>query len=197
MFKSDLFFYVFVTFILVICLRVYWQQQNVDLKCILSSVDKQVYCVRDRIRTQEAADLLATVTVRLKKLVAYVDKKYPKDKRVQRLVANFNPKKISETLPTSEHTAYSEDKGAKLAFCLSKYSHGETLIDLNTLTFVGIHELSHIMTKSIGHKQEFWKNFQFLLKEAYVIHVYRPEDYKKKNQSYCGMTITDNPYYDL
>ena len=22
-------------------------------------------------------------------------------------------------------------------------------------------------------------------------------DYKKENQSYCGMTITDNPYYDI
>ena len=27
--------------------------------------------------------------------------------------------------------------------------------------------------------------------------VYTPVDYKKKNQRYCGMNITDNPYYDL
>ena len=36
---------------------------------------------------------------------------------LERLVKNFNPTKVSETLPTSKYTAYSEDKGKKLAFC--------------------------------------------------------------------------------
>jgi len=27
--------------------------------------------------------------------------------------------------------------------------------------------------------------------------VYHPVDYKNKPQPYCGMTITDNPYYDV
>jgi len=71
------------------------------------------------------------------------------------------------------------------------------LIDENTLTFVAIHELAHVMTESVGHKTEFWQNFKFLLKNAVNIKLYTPIDYKKKNQKYCGMTITDNPYYDL
>ena len=33
------------------------------------------------------------------------------------MAKKFNPRKISETLPTSEFTAYSENKGEKLAFC--------------------------------------------------------------------------------
>jgi hypothetical protein len=53
------------------------------------------------------------------------------------------------------------------------------------------------MTKSVGHKQEFWKNFKFMLQEAEDAGVYSPEDYKKENKSYCGMVISDNPYYDL
>ena len=36
------------------------------------------------------------------------------------MVENFNPTTIKETLPTSEYTAYSENKGEKLAFCLNK-----------------------------------------------------------------------------
>ena len=32
--------------------------------------------------------------------------------------------------------------------------------------FVALHELSHVMTVSVGHTQEFWENFKFLLKEA-------------------------------
>ena len=29
------------------------------------------------------------------------------------------------------------------------------------------------------------------------IEIYKPVDYKKNPKKYCGMTITDNPYYDL
>jgi hypothetical protein len=145
----------------------------------------------------EAADLLANVTQKMKDLVEYMHKKYPNNPDVERLVKGFNPKKISETLPTSELTAYSENKGEKIAFCLNKTKSGNTLIELNTLTFVAIHELSHIMTKSIGHKQEFWNNFKFLLQNAKKAGIYTPVDYKSKPENYCGMTITDNPYFDL
>jgi hypothetical protein len=123
--------------------------------------------------------------------------KHPEDPRVKRLVEGFNPKKISETLPTSELTAYSENKGEKLAFCLNTTKNGNKLIDVNTLTFVALHELSHIMTESIGHKQDFWQNFKFLLTNAKDAKIYQPVDYKKNPKQYCGMTINDNPYYDL
>ena len=99
-------------------------------------------------------------------MVAYMNEKHADDDRVKRLVKGFNPKKISETLPTSELTAYSENKGEKIAFCLNTTKDGDKLIDINTLTFVALHELSHIMTTSIGHKQEFWANFKFLLENA-------------------------------
>ena len=83
-------------------------------------------------------------------------------------------------------------------FCLNTSKKQDAkLIDLNTLTFVAIHELSHIMTKSEGHKQIFWQNFKFLLTEAKEANIYKPEDYKKEPKPYCGMDITDNPYYDL
>jgi hypothetical protein len=102
-----------------------------------------------------------------------------------------------ETLPTSEYTAYSENKGEKLAFCLNRKKEDNTnLIDESTLTFVAIHELSHIATKSIGHKQEFWDNFKFLLENAKESGIHNPVDYKKNPREYCGMSIHDNPYYD-
>jgi predicted metal-dependent hydrolase len=62
--------------------------------------------------------------------------------------------------------------------------------------FVAIHELSHIATKSIGHKTEFWDNFKFLLENAKQAGIHSPTDYKKKPVEYCGMDIKDNPYYD-
>ena len=53
------------------------------------------------------------------------------------------------------------------------------------------------MTLSVGHKQEFWENFKFLLEGATEIGIYVPEDYKEKPREYCSMMIKDNPYYDV
>jgi len=197
LFKQNLFFYILVGFILLICLKIYYESDAFQLKCIIASKDGNRYCVRDRNKLEPAANLLASVTQRCKDLVKYMGEKHPNDDRAKRLVQGFNPKKITETLPTSELTAYSENKGEKIAFCLNKNKVDDDLIDLNTLTFVAIHELSHIMTSSIGHKQEFWENFKFLLMNAKEAGIYDPVDYKKKPKEYCGMTINDNPYYDL
>ena len=196
-YKKDMFFYIMLSFIFIICLKIYYDSDAYNLKCIISNVDGNTYCVRERAKLELASDLLAKVTKKCTDLVNYVAKKYPKDEDVQRLKKNFNPTRISETLPTSEHTAYSENKGEKLAFCLNTTKEGNKLIDLNTLTFVAIHELSHVMTKSEGHKQVFWQNFKFLLENAKEANIYQPINYKKEPKEYCGMNITDNPYYDL
>jgi hypothetical protein len=195
--KENILGYILIAFILFFIAKMYLESDSYNLKCIISSVDGNRYCVRDRKKLDQAADMLANVTKKCKMLVYYMKEKYPEDSRVEKLVKGFNPKSISETLPTSELTAYSENKGEKIAFCLNKKKEQDKMIDLNTLTFVAIHELSHIMTTSIGHKQEFWNNFKFLLENAKHAHIYNPIDYKKKPQEYCGMTITDNPYYDL
>lgn len=196
-YKKNGFFYIMLGFVLLVCLKMYYDSDIYNLKCIISNVDGNTYCVRERAKLELASNLLANVTKKCKDLVNYVAKKYPDDEDVQRLKKNFNPTRISETLPTSEHTAYSENKGEKIAFCLNTTKEGNKLIDLNTLTFVAIHELSHVMTKSEGHKQVFWQNFKFLLENAKESKIYQPVDYKKKPQEYCGMKITDNPYYDL
>jgi hypothetical protein len=195
--KSDILCYIIIAVVIFLGLKVYYNSDAYNLKCIISDVDGEKYCVRERAKLQLAADLLATVTQKCKDLVAYVGKKYPNNEDVQRLVQKFNPTTISETLPTSELTAYSENKGEKIAFCLNTTKNGNKLIDINTLTFVAIHELSHIMTVSEGHKQIFWQNFKFLLENAKKAGIYNPVDYKKTPESYCGMSITDNPYYDL
>jgi hypothetical protein len=153
--------------------------------------------VRERKKLNEAADLLATVTTKCKELVELMHKKYPEREEVKRLVKGFRPDKITETLPTSTLTAYSENKGEKIAFCLNNKKNGTSLIDINTLTFVAIHELSHVMTVSIGHKQEFWENFKFLLVNASEAGIYTPVNYSEKPKEYCGMEITDNPFFDM
>jgi hypothetical protein len=195
--KHSIFFYIFVVFVLLFCLKIYYESDAYNLKCIISSKDGNTYCVRERDKLELAADLLATVTGKCKEMVKYMHEKHPDDDRVKLLVKGFNPKKICETLPTSTLTAYSENKGEKIAFCLNTTKKGNKLIDIETLTFVALHELSHIMTSSVGHKQDFWQNFKFLLENAKAANIYQPVNYKKQPKEYCGMKINDNPYYDL
>tara|TARA_Y100000992_G_C21189053_1_gene454640 strand:+ start:281 stop:874 length:594 start_codon:yes stop_codon:yes gene_type:complete len=197
MLKINILGYILIAIIFILCLKIYLESDTFNLRCIISEVDGNKYCVRERSKITLAADLLAKVTENMKELVKYVEKKYPDEERVKRLVNNFNPVKIRETLPTSKLTAYSENKGEKIAFCLTTQKQNQELIDIETLTFVAIHELSHVMSVSIGHKKEFWDNFKFLLEEAKEANIYHPVDYKKNPQEYCGMTISDSPYYDL
>lgn len=197
MFKSTVLFWCVIILFCGICLRIYYESDMFQLKCIISDVDGHKYCVRERPMLHKAANLLAEVTRKMRELVEYVKIKHPNNENVKLLVKNFNPKKVSETLPTSELTAYSENKGEKIAFCLNKTKDGDKLIDINTLTFVAIHELGHLMTTSYGHKQDFWLNFKFLLENAKKAGIYDPINYKKYPQRYCGMEISDSPYYDL
>ena len=188
-----------VVLILGLSVKMYWESDYFQLKCIVSTVNGKKYCVRDRRELNKAADLLAKTTDNLNSLVAYLKDNHEDKENVSRLVKNYNPKKIMEILPTSEFTAYSENKGEKIAFCLNKESKDDVngkLIDLNTLMFVALHELSHLATKSIGHTDEFWSNFKFILQESVKINIYDPEDYKNTETNYCGMEINDNPFYD-
>jgi hypothetical protein len=196
--SNTLFNVILIIFIIIIATKLYLNSDTFNLRCIISDVNGNTYCVRDRNKLDLAADRLAHVNNNLNKLVNHLSKKYPENDNVQRLINGYNPKKIYETLPTSEFTAYSENKGEKLAFCLDteKNSKGR-LIDMNTLMYVALHEVSHIATKSVGHTDEFWSNFKFMITEAKAINIYNPIDYKKEPARYCGMNITDNPYYDV
>ena len=196
--KVNTFGIIIILFIILVGLKIYYESDVFNLRCIVSNVDGRKYCVRERRNIQKASNLLASTTDKMSSLVEYMGNKYSNRENVNRLVENFNPSTIKETLPTSEYTAYSENKGEKLAFCLNKKkTDNDNLIDSNTLTFVAIHELSHIMSATVGHNDEFWNNFKFLLDNAVDMGIYTPIDYKKNPKNYFGMDITDNPYYDL
>ena len=181
-----------------IVLKFYVESDFFNLTCHKSDLDNQHYCVRHRNDIDSAVNLLATINKKNKKLIRHVKNKYPDQDNVKRLVERYNPRKLVEINPLSEHTAYSENKGEKLAFCLTRQKNiNSNKIDKNTLTFVAIHELAHIASKTVGHNEEFWTNFKFLLDNAVEINIYDPIDYKNEPVEYCGMEINDNPYYDL
>ena len=160
----NIFGYILSFLIVLLSLQIYTKSATYNLKCIESTKDGNEYCVRRRENIQTAADLLAEVSTRMSKLVLHMKSQYPDRDNVYRLSNNYNPDYIRETLPSSDLTAYSENKGETIAFCLNvKKKTSNNFVDINTLTFVAIHELGHVMSKTVGHNDEFWENFKFLL----------------------------------
>ena len=64
------------------------------------------------------------------------------------------------------------------------------------MMFVAIHELAHLMSKSIGHTAEFWDNMRFLLEKGISTGLYNHIDFGKHPEDYfVGIKITDTPLY--
>lgn len=92
-FNNHIFNIVLVIFIIIVGSKLYFNSDTFNLRCIISDVNGNKYCVRDRNKLELAADRLAHVNNNLNKLVNHLSKKYPDKKNVQRLVNGYNPKK--------------------------------------------------------------------------------------------------------
>jgi hypothetical protein len=121
----------------------------------------------------------------------HLEKSYGKDdKRVMLLKKNFRPDRLKEGVTTPGYTSYSVNKGEQIILCLR---NNDELVDINTLFFVVLHEFAHLATESIGHTEEFWDNFRWILEESINIGLYIKQDFNIKNVEYCGMSITSSP----
>lgn len=194
-----------VFFLLLVILAVFYLylEQKALQVIYIEAYNGKRYLVRDQKDKQDAAKLLADIASNCQILVdyVYVNRETFKTRKVdiERLHKNFRPDAISESSPNNNYTSYSINKGEKIVFCLRKKkgSHKNELMDLNTMMFVAIHELAHLMTKSIGHTPEFWDNMKFLLQQGIKkdVNVYEKQDFANNPEQYCGMTITDSPLY--
>ncbi len=167
---------------------------------IKSNVDGKIYRVRDMPDKQRAADLMAQIRLNMQKLKIHLESTYPDKEQVKQLMRNYRADASSmfESTPDADYTSYSVNKGEAVHFCLRQRNdeNHEKLVDLDIMTFVAIHEMAHMITKTIGHGPDFWNNFGWLLQEAEKIKIYTPRDFSAHPVSYCGMKITDQPKYD-
>ena len=167
--------------------------KNIHMTTINSSIDGRSYTVRKLPDKQDAADILATISKHLSRLVDHVYTHNRDREGVDQLKHNFNSRNITENPSGGQYTAYSVNKGEELSLCLRNIKD-ETFININLITFVSIHELSHIMTDEVGHTPKFWNNMRFLIEVGEQLGIYTPEDYKKNPQIYCGQEINSTPY---
>jgi hypothetical protein len=175
-----------------------YKKTSHEMAAVQSTVDGQRYVVRNLPDKQEAADRLARVRAKLLRLMKDLQQSHPDKPFVKQMVRNFDadPARFSESTPDASYTSYSVNKGEKVYMCLRQRNEREELVDENVITFVALHELSHIGTSDVGHTPQFWNNFGWLLKRAEEIQIYEFQDFSAHPVEYCGIRITDQPTYD-
>tara|TARA_Y100000389_G_scaffold202898_1_gene249646 strand:- start:7132 stop:7701 length:570 start_codon:yes stop_codon:yes gene_type:complete len=185
--KEFAFFFISVIIIFMIIQKI---DKDKDILEITSEIDNRIYIVRKLPDGKEAADRLAKIN---KNIITLLDSLNEKDRDgIATLKKRFNPDKLSETGLGAKYTSYSVNKGEEIAICVRQPNN--TFIDDNTVMFVVIHELAHVMTKSVGHTTEFWDNMAYLLERGEELGIYNPKNYKEHPVDYCGMEINTTPY---
>lgn len=162
---------------------------------VQSTVDGHTYRVQNLPDKQEAANRIATLRAKLVKFIDWYksDPSAMSDPRVKIMVERFNPNNFVENDIDSSTTSYSENKGEKIVVCIRDKRPPYPFVDENTVTFVLLHEMAHLMSTTIGHTPEFWANFKRILHDAVQCGIYTSVNYTRSPVEYCGMTITDSP----
>jgi predicted metal-dependent hydrolase len=166
--------------------------KNMGLEYVRSTIDNELYYVQSKDDKQAAADTLAILKIKLKKIADHLLRNFPSSNCTKNLKNNYNKfKNLSENNDTRYNTSYTVNKGEEMVLCIRQSN--DTIVPINDLTFVALHELGHICTASMDHTPEFWTNFSFLLQEAIKLQIWDYIDYDKRPVDYCGIMITDTP----
>ena len=128
-----------------------------------------------------AANKLHQLYLQGLRLVNLLAKKYPQ------LPAIYQAMEWKEGHNLGPYPAYTINKGDTISICL-RQPNGQW-VDINTLMYVLIHEITHIVTHSYGHAQEFWDNMKYIIEIASANNLYYPVNYKLNPVKYCGMII--------
>jgi hypothetical protein len=166
-----------------------------NLVYVKSKQNNKDYLVQDLPDRQEAADRMASIQTKLETLIRRYkdDPATNAEPRIQTMIERFNPENMCESNIRDSTTSYSEDKGQRIVICLRQKTAGYPFVDENTVMFVVLHEMAHLMTSSIGHTPEFWANFRRMLHDAIGVSIYTPVNYTHSPVPYCGIQITDSP----
>ena len=185
---------VFCVAIISLVVYLYLTAYSPSLIYVRSTEDSKLHLVQNKPDKVDAANLFAEIKRRNTELVKkFVEKFGDEDGRVNTLAKRYRDDSIREAVPKVNQTSYSLNKGEKIVICVRSKDSKSQLTDINTVMFVVLHELAHLMTLSIGHNDEFWENFRFILAHAIEWKLYTVKKKKKKPKPYCGIKITESP----
>lgn len=158
--------------------------------------DKEYHVERYSPSRYESLNTLIQIRKKLDQLVGYLINKYPNDKKVIRMKKRFMNTVLREANPDGDpsQTSYTINKGDTMVICLRTMSGNNTnyIVDMNTLMYVAIHELTHIYSSTYNHSDEFWENMGFMINEAVNLGIYKKTNYHDNPVQYCGIMISSN-----
>jgi hypothetical protein len=106
---------------------------------------------------------------------------YPDTKKATRLKKRWAGIVIGDLPQSDKDAAYILNGGQELRVCTSPAN------DDNAMTYVGLHELAHLMTaRWLSHGTDFKQNFDALRQVAQDLTLYQYEDYSSQRQNFCG-----------
>ena len=161
-----------------------------------ATFDNNLYLVRNLNDKSKSANMIAKCKKNIIMLIEFLNtniKNFPKYKNnIKNNILKIKTIVIMETSADKnnyETTSYTINKKTVI-FCIrSKIM--DNIHDINTLMYVLIHELAHILNPLVGHGAEFYEIFKFLLQQSIIINIYNPINYTNFPVNYCGMKIEE------
>lgn len=175
-------------FLVLVAVAAYFLVQPRTMVQVRSMITGKEYAVKRGPDSQRMADRLATLEMRLRRLLDGASASMPDDPRIAAIRRRWDGT-LSE-VEADQEVAFSVDKSS-VHLCL-RDQHGR-LEDLNTSMFVLLHELAHVATQDYGHSAAFWANMRFLLELAERLGLYTYHDYASKTTTYCGHPLGSSP----
>jgi hypothetical protein len=191
--------FILITLIYIIYIFLYDEKQFVK-----SSYDNKIYIIHRKNKSpeflQESANMLAKINERIELLISHLNRSYSNNpkyffiKFLDRYNNGSTHSILSEASIDNRYTTYTLNK-EEIHICLRTRNSNDSLYDINLLMYVLLHELAHLINYSknnipiIGHGDEFLNIFEFLVKEAIKIGIYKYENYNIFPKEYCNMTL--------
>jgi len=127
-------------------------------------------------------------------LVNYcVNNDYPTRKIADKMQHRWHLISLKEILQDDTHVAYLIDKTVEIRLCVRQHFNVGDLESINTMVFVILHELGHVMSDGYDHDQEFIDNFMKILRLAVFLDIYTPVHYSHHPVTYCNTEIHSSP----
>ena len=148
---------------------------------VRSTIDQKYYTIiKSKNKNDDIgkANILAKINFKIQTLISSLSMSNSKQ-----LLKEASIKLEERTDKT--YIAYTVNKGDSIGLCIEN--------DENTLFFIVLHELAHVITKEKGHTETFWKNFEFLVKQAIKMKLYDYSNYNKTPVTYCKKEISYSP----
>jgi len=147
---------------------------------------RTLFIPQSTITSISIACMLALVIIVLfSRLKSQPSKKDRKLHEIKRRLMPIDPTTVSSVEFYEADSSYTENK-KDIYLCLRDAATGR-YYDINTLTYVSLHELAHVKTHTLHHSDEFKNNFHMLLQQAEQLGLYNSK--APLAPVYCGVVM--------